>query len=207
MERYQLRPNEKVLEVARRHIFMLVAPLSFLFLLLLLDFFFMPQLFRGGTVGMVFFFSIIAVVGLAAGRIYLIWGSTHMILTSMRVIDVDRAGFFSWTISEAELDRIQDVMVERHGLLDMILRTGALTIQSSGSSVRLELTRVSRPMAMRAAITEAQDKITGRYAEADDGVDKKLKDLPEKEQRVVKKYVDHLRSKRALQEFSEQKED
>lgn len=202
MERYRLRPNEKVLTVIRKHAAMLFVPLFFLFCILLLDVFFMPQLFRAGRFGLVFFIGIIALVSLSAARVYLVWHSTHMILTSMRVIDVDRAGFFAWTISEAELDRVQDVAVERHGLLDLALRTGTLSLRTNGGALHLELERVPQPLEVRAEITDAQDRVLGRAAKAEDDVGRKLQSLPEAERRAVGKYVDHLRSKQALENFT-----
>lgn len=202
MERTPLRPHEHVTSVIRRHVIMVIGPLIFLFLLLLLDVFFMPQLFRAGTVGLILFLAVAAMMLLSAWRAYVVWHSTHLIVTNQRVIDVDRRGFFSWTVSEVEFAKMQDVTVERDGLLDMILGTGSIEILGAGH-LRLEVSRIPRALEEREKLLEAQGA-RNRQAEKEEGDDAAVKvdDLPEEERRAVGKYVSHLRTKRALEEFS-----
>lgn len=202
MERTTLRPHEHVNSVIRRHVVMLIGPLVFLFILLLVDVFFMPQLFRAGTIGLILFLAVAVMVLVSAWRAYVVWHSTHLIVTNQRVIDVDRRGFFSWTVSEVDFAKMQDVTVERDGLLDMILGTGSIEILGAGH-LRLEISRIPGALEEREKLLDAQDGRDQRAEKEDDdeGV-VKVDDLPEDERRAVGKYVNHLRSKRALEEFS-----
>lgn len=202
MERTTLRPHEHVNSVIRRHVVMLIGPLVFLFILLLVDVFFMPQLFRAGTIGLILFLAVAVMVLVSAWRAYVVWHSTHLIVTNQRVIDVDRRGFFSWTVSEVDFAKMQDVTVERDGLLDMMLGTGSIEILGAGH-LRLEVSRIPGALAEREKLLDAQD-VHDRRAEKEDDDEGvvKVDDLPEDERRAVGKYVNHLRSKRALEEFS-----
>lgn len=209
MERFTLRPNENVLQHARRHVVMVAVPLLLLFGLLLLDAFFMAQLFRFGVFGMLAFALVAAFATVAALRAWLLWTSNVFLVTSHRVIDVDRHGFFEWTVSEADLDRIQDVSVHKHGLLDYVFRTGAIEIQTAGSSAVLEIGRVPHPFALRARIAEAQDVIRRQLDAAPElqpDLDRRMKDLAPEDRRAVAKYVDHLRSRKAFTDFSKETE-
>ncbi len=208
MERFTLRPAEKVLVHVRRHPVMIAVPLVFLFALLLLDAFFMAQLFRAGVVGSVVFAGIAAFVSVSALRTWLLWVSNVFLVTSHRVIDVDRHGFFDWTISEADLDRIQDVSVHKRGIMDHVFRTGTIEIQTAGSSAMLELSRIPQPFALRARITEAQDALAVHAPAAEPASDliARINALPAEERRAVAKYVEHLRSRRAFQEFAAEPE-
>lgn len=205
MERFTLRPNEKILHHARRHMVMVAVPLAFLFALLLLDAFFMAQLFRFGWIGAGVFVLVGAFCLVAALRAWLLWISNVFLVTTHRVIDVDRHGFFEWTVSEADLDRIQDVSVHKHGVLDYVFRTGAIEIQTAGSSAVLEIGHVPQPFALRARISEAQDAVRRRLDAAPESLpdlDRRMKDLAPEDRRAVAKYVDHLRSRKAFADFS-----
>ncbi|TAK05609.1 PH domain-containing protein [Patescibacteria group bacterium] len=209
MERFTLRPNEKVLQHARRHAVMVVVPLGFLFGLLLLDAFFMSQLFRLGVFGGIIFVLVAGFCLIAALRAWLLWVSNVFLVTTHRVIDVDRHGFFEWTVSEADLDRIQDISVHKHGLLDYAFRTGAIEIQTAGSSAILEIGHVPHPFALRARITEAQDAVRRQLDAASESLpdlDRRMKDLAPEDRRAVAKYVDHLRSRKAFADFSSETE-
>lgn len=205
MERFTLRPNEKVLQHARRHPVMIVFPLAFLFGVLLLDAFFMAQLFRFGAAGMAVFVLVGAFALVAAVRAWLLWSSNVFLVTTHRVIDVDRHGFFEWTVSEADLDRVQDVSVHKHGLLDYLFGTGAIEIQTAGSSAVLEIGHVPHPFALRARITEAQDAVRRQLSDAPASLpdlERRLKELAPEDRRAVAKYVEHLRSRKAFADFS-----
>ncbi|MEK7073580.1 MAG: PH domain-containing protein [Patescibacteria group bacterium] len=209
MERFTLRPNEKILQHARHHAVMVVVPLGFLFGLLLLDAFFMAQLFRFGVFGVIVFVLVGAFAFVAALRIWLLWTSNVFLVTSHRVIDVDRHGFFEWTVSEADLDRIQDVSVHKHGLLDYVFRTGAIEIQTAGSSAVLEIDHVPHPFVLRACITEVQDAVRRQLdttPESLQDLERRIKELAPEDRRAVAKYVDHLRSRKAFADFSTESE-
>lgn len=210
MERYTLRPKEKVLLHVRRHPVMVAVPLLFLLALLLLDAFLMAHLFRFGIAGVLAFLLVAAFCVLAALKSWLLWISNVFLVTSHRVIDVDRHGFFHWTVSEADLERIQDVSVHKRGVLDHVFGTGAIEIQTAGSSAVLELSRVPAPFAVRARITEAQDALAAAEPawreDAPEDLGARIRALPPEDRRAVAKYVDHLRSRRAFAAFSAEEE-
>lgn len=210
MERYQLRPKEKVLSITRRHPLMIILPLVFLFVLLLLDMFFMANLFRFGKIGAGIFFFAAAFIGVAAIRTWLVWKSNVFLVTTHRVIDVDRDGFLSWSISDADLDNIQDISVHKKGILDHILRTGTIEVQTAGSSVHIEIVRIHKPFDVRAQMTDAQDKMKRRLKSDEDDVydeeersefEDELENMSKDDQRAVRKYMKHLKSRKAMESF------
>ncbi|MCD4761377.1 PH domain-containing protein [bacterium] len=152
-------PNEKIIKVIRRDIFILFKKIvMFLGLILLPVIFFyffiyaQPGIFNGtlsyplivlGTsayflfVWLFFFFSFI--------DYYLdVW-----IITNERIIDIEQRGFFSRIIAEHKLFRVQDVTSEVHGFFPTILKYGDVHIQTAGVKQRFHFHQVPNPNEIR----------------------------------------------------------
>jgi uncharacterized membrane protein YdbT with pleckstrin-like domain len=74
-------------------------------------------------------------------RPFLRWQATHYVITNRRI--VLRSGILSRRGRDIPLNRVNDVSFE-HGLIERLLRTGSLTVESAGERGQLVLTDVPR---------------------------------------------------------------
>ncbi len=83
------------------------------------------------------------------------------IITNERIIDVSQYGFFSRTIAEQRLFRVQDVTSEVHGFLPTIFRYGNVYVQTAGSKQRFLFHEIPHPERVRDKIIKLveQNKI------------------------------------------------
>ena len=79
------------------------------------------------------------------GRFYFCWKMSQYILTSKRVVYIQRRGIFSKTEAQAPLERIQDVILETSGLAATIFKFGNVKIQTAGTEKVLELPLMNNP--------------------------------------------------------------
>jgi uncharacterized membrane protein YdbT with pleckstrin-like domain len=67
------------------------------------------------------------------------------IVTSNRIIDTKQNGFFSRTISEMTLSRVQDISVKTEGFMQTIFSYGDVEIQTAGTVDKFVFKRVPHP--------------------------------------------------------------
>lgn len=85
---------------------------------------------------------------LLAGYIFtqfLHWYYNVYIVTSKRVVDVDYYGILHKNISEAELDKIQDITHNSVGTLALLFNYGRIRIQTAAGFSDIEFDKVPRP--------------------------------------------------------------
>ncbi len=152
-------PDEKIVKVVRRDMFILFKKVMFFVLLTILPllfFYFLifanPQIMNGTvsypllvlgasayylSIWLFFFFSFI--------DYYLdVW-----IITNQRIIDIQQQGFFSRIIAENKLFRIQDVTSEVHGVIPTLFSYGDIYVQTAGTKERFYFHQVPDPDKIR----------------------------------------------------------
>lgn len=144
--------------IVRRHALTLAGPLFLAMLLLVLPFFFLFKLFSLGVLGIVAFGGVFACGVFIAFRSLFMWDSDVLILTSLRIVDVDQKGLFSRQVSEAALTAVQDVSWSRKGILQTIFRMGRIKIQTAGATATIEADAIPKPEAMHEAINSAREE-------------------------------------------------
>ncbi len=77
------------------------------------------------------------------------------ILTNQRILNVLQKGFFNTQVSEAELDRIQDVSSEIKGMFQTMFQFGDVTIRTASNASLLILKNMASPYEMQQAIVRA----------------------------------------------------
>ncbi|MFH1822479.1 MAG: PH domain-containing protein [Patescibacteria group bacterium] len=166
-------PDEKIIKVLRRDVFILFKKIVLFMFLILLPFAFFyfiiqsqnnllsgqlsyPVIVLGTSayylfIWLFFFFSFI--------DYYLdIW-----IITNERIIDVQQEGFFSRTIAEQRLYRIQDVTSEVHGFFPTILKYGEVYVQTAGTKQRFIFYEVPLPDQVRNTIIKLAERSKRKY--------------------------------------------
>jgi len=161
-------PEEKVIKVLRRDLFILFKKIVSFGLLMILPLLFFeimlsayPNLLNGQIsyplivlfassyylfIWLFFFFSFI--------DYYLdVW-----IITNERIIDVQQKGFFSRVIAEQRLYRVQDVASEVHGFFPTIFKYGEVHIQTAGAKQRFLFHQIPHPEEVRNTIIKLAEK-------------------------------------------------
>ncbi|MEI7498380.1 MAG: PH domain-containing protein [Candidatus Falkowbacteria bacterium] len=86
------------------------------------------------------------------------------IITNERIINIEQNGFFSRTISEERLFRVQDVTSEVKGFWPTIWRFGDVFIQTAGEKQRFHFEQVPHPDMVRDTIIRLAEQDREREA-------------------------------------------
>lgn len=163
----KMKEGESVLRIVR-HYWLTYVPRGLLaFLLVAAPFFFLIPLVSLRFWGLMAFAVSVFVGMLFGARMLFEWYWNAFVITTRRVIDIDQKGFFSRTVSEAPYERVQDVSFTIHGVVSTLLRFGTIVIQTAGTHVNLELTRVRNPKDVHHLITETASAL---QAESNGGI-------------------------------------
>jgi len=84
---------------------------------------------------------------------YLNWYRDQFIITDQRIINIDQKSLFKRRVSELELDRIQDVSHEVHGMFATALDYGDVILQSAGSE-NIVISEVAQPARLQEIIVK-----------------------------------------------------
>lgn len=163
--------SEVVLLVLRQHpivnitwvaivILLALAPLLFLPLVPILSLFPFRYHFIAGIAWYVM------VLGYALENFFL-WFFNIYIITDERVIDVDFYNLLFKRISEAKIDKIEDMTASNSGFLQSIVDFGSLNIQTAGEVPEIEFEKIPHPTKVQKLLSELidqeeQEQIEGR---------------------------------------------
>ena len=162
--------KEKIVLLLRRHwstnifLWFLILVMTLLpFILTVLPFpSFLPFRFRLIIIIMWYLF----VLGIAFEK-FLSWFFNVFIITDGRVIDVDFFSLVYSEISQAKIDKIQDITYKGGGLLRAVFNYGDVFIQTAGKIQQIEFESVPQPDKIVQVLNELmtqeeQEKIEGR---------------------------------------------
>ena len=155
--RTPLRPGEELVATVRRHWVVLSGPFAAALFLLgcLIGAWFIKRPWIAPAAG-----AALAVAALWAGWRWLEWRCDLWAITSERVID--EAGVLSLRAVDSPLDKIHNVSCSQ-SLLGRVLGFGTLNIQTAAEAGSTTIENVARPMEVKEAILERQQR--GRVAE------------------------------------------
>lgn len=89
------------------------------------------------------------------------WNYSNYIVTNQRVIKIDQNSLFSRLISEAEIDRIQEISTEISGPIHTMLNFGTIKIQTASTTGMMDLEDVPDPYNMQQEIVRIQRENAG----------------------------------------------
>lgn len=157
--------GEEILIVVHRHWFDILSQFFMIFLMLALliaSCIFTPFLFPALTSGngSALFSFLQNLFLLATWMIFfVIWIDYYFdvwIVTNERIVNIEQKSLFSRSISELELENIQDVTVEVLGIIPTFLNYGNLYIQTAGEMERFVFRHVPNPYAVKDLIMNLQ---------------------------------------------------
>lgn len=159
-----LKQGEKVVGVYRSHWIAGISGWFIGFALVVTPFFFMAKLFAYRTPGVAVFLVLILLGLTKLGQTYVEWNGSAFVVTSYRVVDVVREGFFGCTVSGTTYDRVQDVSYVVPNAWAALLRCGTVTVQAISGTLSLQIDFVRDPQKVHHAVTTAAAAASGPSA-------------------------------------------
>lgn len=135
--------DERVIILLRRHWWVLVGPAALtaaLFLLPPIAVTTLPRLFPNWPWEILVLLSDVlfyAYLLLLLAFVFLVWTDYYLdvwIITNKRIIDIEQKGLFNRKISEFSIDRVQDVSIQVHGIIETLLKFGSIKVDTAGHS-------------------------------------------------------------------------
>jgi hypothetical protein len=96
-----------------------------------------------------------------AVRLFLIWyryNNDIWVITNQRLIDSYKAHPFNLRVSTADLVSVQDMTVERSGVLQTMLDYGDIVCQTAAEQQELRLTGIPHPREVQALVDRERDR-------------------------------------------------
>jgi uncharacterized membrane protein YdbT with pleckstrin-like domain len=84
---------------------------------------------------------------------------TFGILTNKRIIDIDQTSLFNRQVTQARLDKIEDITVETNGFLRTILNVGQIHVMTAGEVPNIEFMFVKNAPKKVELIHKHQDNL------------------------------------------------
>lgn len=88
---------------------------------------------------------------------WFVWYFDVAVLTNQRVIVIEQKKLFEKTISEANLDKIQDITTNISGLLPTLLGYGSVIVQTASEANNLTLKDIAKPQSVQQKILHLKD--------------------------------------------------
>lgn len=141
--------KEKIILIFRSHQITILPKLLTSVLLVLVAFLVYPFL-AFATVkvtGVIFAFSLLCILVAITNIIFAVisWFYHLNIITTERIVDVDFLGINSYRVSEARIEKIEDVSISNEGIWGAMFNYGCIKIQTAGTQNLFEFTRVRDP--------------------------------------------------------------
>lgn len=168
---FGFQPGEQVLRVCRRHWLFLWPRLLFMALVAVL-----PPVVVGLLVSAAgaYHGAGAKVFWVGAGIYLLFWGLRLFltwykynhdiwVITNQRLVDSIKPNPFSMTISTADLVNLQDITVERSGILRTIFDFGDIICQTAAEKQEFRLSGIPDPRSVQALIDGERDRERLRY--------------------------------------------
>lgn len=161
-----LRDDEWVVTLTQRHwtrFFRQTWPLAILLLLMLPA---VIALMASGTMITAVLAGLLAlpIIGLGLGIAwqYINWRDDYFVLTTQRVVHIEREGPFSTHQDEIPLNNIQNIFEVQAGFSANLLDYGDLVVQTAGETVDIDMTYVPQPATLRQALSQQVEKTRAR---------------------------------------------
>jgi hypothetical protein len=161
------KPQEKIFLVLHRHWFNILSQLFVIFFMLLLLFgSYVFSFYFYSALNMADFESLIAFLRnlfflLLWMIFFLIWIDYYFdvwIVTDQRIVNIEQKGLFARTISELELEKIQDITSDVKEVIPTFFNFGDLYVQTAAEQERFLFRNIPDPYSVKDLIMKLQNK-------------------------------------------------
>jgi len=172
------RDNEEIIFVLRKHWISLFKPSFWLFLGLLIVFIVL-RIAGASSFSAYAFFIWLFIGGTYWLYNWIVWLRDIYILTDQRIIDRDQKSLFSYSVSEAPLENIQEISWEKTGFFSTIFNYGNIYVQTAGSKEKIVFENIAAPRQMKDRILALRDFVKEQMSEGKEASAKDLKKIIE----------------------------
>ena len=158
-----LRPEEAMIGVIHHHPVTYLKQIVITVALILVSFFLMFYLVSLGAFGVALFVALLFTGVIYGAREFFIWYANVLVITNQRLIDIDRSGFLSKTVSEVPYEKILDISYTVKGLSQTIFGLGTMRISASGA--KLTIKNVANIVQLNQIIADLIREQTGKTIE------------------------------------------
>lgn len=88
-----------------------------------------------------------------------------LLITDIRIFDIEQKGFFRRKSSSFRIDHIQNVSVSQIGILQTLLNFGTVHFETAGENINLIASYIARPYDIKKLIDDMQDGELSRSQE------------------------------------------
>jgi len=155
--------EEKIVAVLHHHPLTYAKQIVVTAVLILGSFFLMFPLFSLDQIGVALFCALLLTGIIYGAREFYIWYANACVVTSQRLVDLDRQGIFHKTVSDLELDSIIDISYSVSGIVQTIFHIGAIEVKSGGAALLLE--NIKEPGKINQLLADLIRKQTGKQIE------------------------------------------
>jgi len=171
-EKIQLEESEEVLQIVRKHWFIIVVELFGIFVMVLLPFIMflvyfivpaesLPLTFHPEDHIPLIAYGIIVWLLFSIMTGFMIWTHYYLdlwIITDRRIIVIDQVQFFNRKVSSFRLERLQDIKITMNGILATFLNFGSIQAQTAGAAeMNFKTSGLPEPRELQAVIQKATD--------------------------------------------------
>jgi len=139
----RLSEDEEIIEIIKQSLVSIWYKFLVGIIFILLPFFLMFYLISQGPVGSSVFVAMIALAIFYCYREWYLWSRNAVIVTNLRVIDIDQNGLFHRGVSEVTHQKIQDISYQSQGVMRTIFGIGHILIKTSVPDLKLGIYNVS----------------------------------------------------------------
>lgn len=162
------KPHEHIIYTLRPHFFTFVPNFILFFILLLIPFsaFFLlhtlfPTIIQGTIISPILILSasiyLLTIYLLLFFR-FLMYYLDIWIVTNDRIIDINQHGFFSVTISELDLFRVQDVTVNIKGVFPTLFHYGNIRVETASANQHITFHNIPHSNSIREELVRLSDE-------------------------------------------------
>jgi hypothetical protein len=149
--------SENIVLVLRRHWLSVIPTIVSVFFLLLLPLV-VTSLIPTESRNYIFLFSLFLTCLLVSISLslfaYVKWFYNVNIITDKRVVDIDFYSLFFHKMSEARLDKIEDITFKQIGVLSNMFDVGTIYIQTAGAKSELEFDGIHKPKEVQDVLSD-----------------------------------------------------
>jgi hypothetical protein len=168
---FPLQQGEQVIEVRRRHWWFLwprtLLWIAFALVPVGVVVWLMNSIDMDGTVANVLWVVILLWLVFWGVRLFLNWYQYNhdiWVVTNQRLIDSMRPTPFRKHLSTADLVNVQDIKVNKSGIVASLLNFGNVDCQTAASGERFNITGIARPEDLQFLIDKERDRERGKYS-------------------------------------------
>ncbi len=163
---FPLQDDERVLMICRKHWLFLWPRIAVMGVVALAPVIVIAVLLGNagrldGTTGRVFWIAALVYVAYWAVRMFLNWYRYHndiWVITNQRLVDSTKTNPFSLKISTADLVNVQDMTVERSGVLRTMFNYGDIVCQTAADIQEFRLPGIPHPQEVQLLVDKERDR-------------------------------------------------